>query len=96
MDCGSTGTAAGIDPKILDNWQTDAAFSIASWEHPAYKQALDWDTSQDSSQGDGEIVGMNPQYGTLPKDQPDTSYSGQLNGYCRGDNRCGPDPSSFP
>lgn len=50
MDCGSTGTAAGIDPKILDNWQTDGAFSVASWEHIAYDQPPEWDTSQDSSQ----------------------------------------------
>lgn len=50
MDCGSTGTAAGIDPKILDNWQSDGAFSVASWEHIAYDQPPEWDTSQDSSQ----------------------------------------------
>jgi hypothetical protein len=50
MDCGSAGTAAGIDPKILDNWQTDGAFSIASWEHLGYEQPPEWDTSQDSSQ----------------------------------------------
>ncbi|KAJ5309666.1 uncharacterized protein N7443_002127 [Penicillium atrosanguineum] len=50
MDCGSAGTAAGIDPKILDNWQTDGAFSVASWEHITYDQSPEWDTSQDSSQ----------------------------------------------
>lgn len=50
MDCGSAGTAAGIDPKILDNWQTDGAFSVASWEHIPYDQSPEWDTSQDSSQ----------------------------------------------
>ncbi|KAJ5278934.1 hypothetical protein N7478_004306 [Penicillium angulare] len=50
MDCGSTGTAAGIDPKILDNWQTNGAFSVASWEHLGYEQPPEWDTSQDSSQ----------------------------------------------
>ncbi|KAJ5897477.1 hypothetical protein N7504_007765 [Penicillium tannophilum] len=50
MDCGSAGTAAGIDPKILDNWQTDGAFSVASWEHLGYEQPPEWDTSQDSSQ----------------------------------------------
>ncbi|KAJ5157207.1 uncharacterized protein N7482_008307 [Penicillium canariense] len=50
MDCGSAATAAGIDPKILDNWQTDGAFSVASWEHLGYDQPPEWDTSQDSSQ----------------------------------------------
>lgn len=50
MDCGSAGIAAGIDPKILDNWQTDGAFSVASWEHLGYEQPPEWDTSQESSQ----------------------------------------------
>ncbi|KAJ5911601.1 uncharacterized protein N7473_000904 [Penicillium subrubescens] len=50
MDCGSAATAAGIDPKILDNWQTDGAFSVASWEHLGYDQPPEWDTSQESSQ----------------------------------------------
>jgi len=50
MDCGSAGAAAGIDPKILDNWQTDGAFSVASWEHIGYDQSPEWDTSQESSQ----------------------------------------------
>lgn len=50
MDCGSGAAAAGIDPKILDNWQTDGAFSVASWEHLGYDQPPEWDTSQESSQ----------------------------------------------
>lgn len=50
MDCESAGTAAGIDPKILENWQTDGAFSVASWEHFGYDQPPEWDTSQESSQ----------------------------------------------
>ncbi|CAI7655534.1 unnamed protein product [Penicillium manginii] len=50
MDTGSAATAAGIDPKILDNWQTDGAFSVASWEHLGYDQPPEWDTSQESSQ----------------------------------------------
>lgn len=50
MDTGSAATAAGIDPKILDNWQTDGAFSVASWEHLGYDQTPEWDTSQESSQ----------------------------------------------
>ncbi|KAJ5691038.1 hypothetical protein N7488_011773 [Penicillium malachiteum] len=50
MDCGTAGTAAGIDPKILDNWQSDGAFSVASWEHIGYDQPPERDTSQESSQ----------------------------------------------
>jgi len=50
MDAGSAATAAGIDPKILDNWQTDGAFSVTSWEHLGYDQPPEWDTSQESSQ----------------------------------------------
>lgn len=50
MDSGSTGAAAGIDPNILDNWQTDGAFSVNSWDHLGYDQPLEWDNSQDSSQ----------------------------------------------
>lgn len=87
MDSGSTGTAAGIDPKILDNWQTDAAFSIPAWEHPAYEHPLEWDTSQDSSHGDGDLVDINAQYGSLAKDHPDAAYLGQSNGYRPGDTR---------
>ncbi|KAJ5246103.1 hypothetical protein N7468_001086 [Penicillium chermesinum] len=50
MDSGSTGAAAGIDPNILDNWQSDGAFSVNPWEHLGYEQPLEWDNSQDSSQ----------------------------------------------
>ncbi|KAJ5894090.1 hypothetical protein N7495_005781 [Penicillium taxi] len=50
MDSGGAPTAAGIDPKILDNWQTDGAFSVSSWEHINYDQPPEWDTSQESSQ----------------------------------------------
>ena len=50
MDSGGTATATGIDPKILDNWQTDSAFSVASWENLGYEQPPEWDASQDSSQ----------------------------------------------
>ncbi|KAJ5654422.1 hypothetical protein N7490_001425 [Penicillium lividum] len=57
MDSGSTGTAAGIDPKILDNWQTDGAYSVASWEHLGYEQPPEWDTSQESSQCDVADLG---------------------------------------
>lgn len=51
MDCESAGNAAGIDPKVLVNWQTDAAFSVAPWgqHHSGFDQSPEWDTSQDSS-----------------------------------------------
>jgi hypothetical protein len=66
MDCGSTGTAAGIDPKILDNWQTEGAFSVASWEHLGYDQPPEWDTSQESSQCDADIADLGTFHGPLP------------------------------
>ncbi|KAJ6175668.1 hypothetical protein N7485_002582 [Penicillium canescens] len=65
MDSGSTGTAAGIDPKILDNWQTEGAFSVASWEHLGYDQPPEWDTSQDSSQCDADIADLGTLQGPL-------------------------------
>ncbi|KAE8371021.1 hypothetical protein BDV26DRAFT_154473 [Aspergillus bertholletiae] len=86
MDCGSTGTAAGIDPKILDNWQTDAAFSIPPWEHSSYEQPLEWDTSQDSTQDDADIVELNPLHGSLPKNHPSAAYLNQSCGFHSGEN----------
>ncbi|CAG7974462.1 unnamed protein product [Penicillium salamii] len=65
MDCGSTGTAAGIDPKILDNWQTEGAYSVASWEHLGYDQPPEWDTSQESSQCDADIADLGTFQGPL-------------------------------
>ncbi|KAI3107325.1 hypothetical protein CBS147333_6394 [Penicillium roqueforti] len=65
MDCRSTGTAAGIDPKILDNWQTEGTFSVASWEHLGYDQSPEWDTSQDSSQCDADIADLGTFHGPL-------------------------------
>ncbi|KAJ5543334.1 hypothetical protein N7461_009337 [Penicillium sp. DV-2018c] len=65
MDCGSTGTAAGIDPKILDNWQTEGAFSVASWEHLRYDQPPEWDTSQESSQCDADIADLGAFHGPM-------------------------------
>jgi hypothetical protein len=70
MDCGTAGAAAGIDPKILDNWQSDTAFSIASWEHTGYDQQLEWDTSQDSNQDEADIVDLGILHGSLSNDQP--------------------------
>ncbi|PYH43283.1 uncharacterized protein BP01DRAFT_393623 [Aspergillus saccharolyticus JOP 1030-1] len=80
MDCGSTGTAAGIDPKILDNWQTDN-FPSSAYEHPGYEQPLEWDTSQDSSQGDADIVEINGLHGSLARDQPSVSMVAQPDDY---------------
>ncbi|CAG8047618.1 unnamed protein product [Penicillium olsonii] len=65
MDCGSTGTAAGIDPKILDNWQTEGAYSVASWENLGYDQPPEWDTSQESSQCDADIADLGTLQGPL-------------------------------
>ncbi|KAB8232259.1 hypothetical protein BDV23DRAFT_142963 [Aspergillus alliaceus] len=83
MDCGGTGTAAGIDPKILDNWQTDAAFS---WEHPPYEQPLEWDTSQDSTQEDADIVELNTLHGSLSKTHSHAPYLDQSCGLHSGEN----------
>lgn len=74
MDCGSAATAAGIDPKILENWQSDSAFSIASWDPAAYEQPPEWDTSQDSSQADAtDLVDLASFQGSLVKGQSNVS-----------------------
>lgn len=74
MDCGSAATAAGIDPKILENWQSDSAFSIASWDPTAYEQPPEWDTSQDSSQADAtDLVDLASFQGSLVKGQSNVS-----------------------
>lgn len=77
MDCGGAGTTAGIDPKILENWQSDSAFSIASWDHhnhhhhSAYEHPPEWDTSQESSQADAaDLVDLGPLQGSLAKGHP--------------------------
>ncbi|KAJ5818445.1 hypothetical protein N7474_004036 [Penicillium riverlandense] len=68
MDCGTAGTAAGIDPKILDNWQTDG---FASWER--YDQPPEWDTSQESSQCDADIADLGSFQGPLTRSLLDQS-----------------------
>lgn len=74
MDCGSAATAAGIDPKILENWQSDSAFSIASWDPTAYEQPPEWDTSQDSSQADAtDLVDLASFQPSLAKGQSNVS-----------------------
>lgn len=83
MDSGSAGTAAGIDPKILDNWQTDGAFSVASWEHLGYDQPPEWDTSQESSQCD-DIADLGTFSSSLTR-----SLLDQSNEYQRLDTRSG-------
>ncbi|PYH95047.1 Zn(II)2Cys6 transcription factor [Aspergillus ellipticus CBS 707.79] len=95
MDCGSTGTAAGIDPKILDNWQSDA-FPIPSWEHTAYEQQpLEWDASQDSSQGDAEAVDLNTLNGPLSRDQSTVPAVGQPGDYRSGESSKQGSPGKF-
>ncbi|KAJ5625866.1 hypothetical protein N7510_002175 [Penicillium lagena] len=68
MDCGTAGTAAGIDPKILDNWQTDG---FSSWER--YDQPPEWDTSQESSQCDADIADLGSFQGPLTRSLLDQS-----------------------
>lgn len=88
MDCGTTGTAAGIDPKILDNWQSDT-FPISSWEqHPAYDQPLEWDASQDSSPGDADIVDLNNLRGPLSRDQSTVPVVGHAGDFRGSESRC--------
>lgn len=72
MDCGNAGSAAGIDPKILNNWQTDGGFSVASWEHMGYDQPPEWD-SKDSSQCDADIVDLGTFRGALTQSLLDQS-----------------------
>ncbi|KAI9375686.1 hypothetical protein BJX61DRAFT_531399 [Aspergillus egyptiacus] len=69
MDCGSAQSAAGIDPKILDSYQSDSVFTIP-WDSSGYEQPLDWDTSQDSNQGDTEFAELsrNPSLLGQPSD----------------------------
>ncbi|KAL4982852.1 hypothetical protein BDW68DRAFT_170067 [Aspergillus falconensis] len=55
MDRESAQSAAGIDPKILDSYQSDTVFTIP-WENTGYEQPLDWDTSQDSNNSDSEFA----------------------------------------
>ncbi|KAL4922745.1 hypothetical protein BDW62DRAFT_2501 [Aspergillus aurantiobrunneus] len=57
MDCESAQSAAGIDPKILDSYQSDTVFTIP-WGNSGYEQPLDWDTSQDSNQSDSELADL--------------------------------------
>lgn len=55
MDSGSAGSAAGIDPKIINNWQ-QGAFAIKSCNQPEYNQQPEWDSSQDSSRNHADIM----------------------------------------
>lgn len=89
MDCGTTGTAAGIDPKILDNWQSDT-FPIYS----AYDQPLEWDASQDSSPGDADVVDLSNLRGPLSRDQSTVPVVGHAGDYRGSESRC--DSSHLP
>ncbi|KAL2871063.1 uncharacterized protein BJX67DRAFT_377669 [Aspergillus lucknowensis] len=60
MDSRSAQSAAGIDPKILDSYQADTAFTIP-WENPDYEQPLEWDSSQDSYQDDTDFAELSRQ-----------------------------------
>lgn len=68
MDCASTGTTAGIDPKAINNWQPDSTFSINSYNRRGYNQQSEWDSSQDSSPRDGTAMGQGPFEGPLDFD----------------------------
>ncbi|KAL2826799.1 hypothetical protein BDW59DRAFT_60717 [Aspergillus cavernicola] len=72
MDCKSAQSAAGIDPKILDSYQSDTVFTIP-WDNSGYEQPLDWDTSQDSNQGDSEFAELSRNPSLLG--QPSDYYS---------------------
>ncbi|CBF74860.1 predicted protein [Aspergillus nidulans FGSC A4] len=64
MDCESAQSAAGIDPKILDSYQSDTVFTIP-WENSGYERPLDWDTSQDSNHSDSEFADLSGSTGLL-------------------------------
>jgi hypothetical protein len=67
MDCGSTGTAAGIEPlKFWTIGQTGGRpFLSLQWEHLGYDQPPEWDTSQESSQCDADIADLGTFHGPL-------------------------------
>ncbi|KAL1970727.1 hypothetical protein VTN77DRAFT_4371 [Rasamsonia byssochlamydoides] len=59
MDCGSTGTTTGIDPKILDKWQSDDSnFSVLSWQRHDFEHPPDLEACHDSNEGDAEFVDL--------------------------------------
>ncbi|KAL3461471.1 hypothetical protein BJX64DRAFT_156298 [Aspergillus heterothallicus] len=80
MDSGSAQSAAGIDPKILDSYQSDTVFTIP-WENTGYDQQLEWDTSQDSNQGDTDFAELsrNPSLLGHPGDYHSDDSSGHAN-----------------
>lgn len=73
MDCGSTEPPSGFESNFLENWQSDGAFSIASWERPGFDRSPEWDTSQESSQADiGEFSSLQ---GAQARDQQEGSHN---------------------
>lgn len=67
MDCRSAGTTAGIDPKVLNNWQPDA-FSVKLRNQRGYNQRPEWDNSQGSSPNDADIMDQGSLRGPLDLD----------------------------
>jgi hypothetical protein len=63
MDGARTGTTAGIDPKIINNWQPDPAFSLNAWKQSGYNQQSEWESGQDSSPNDPDIVDLGAFHG---------------------------------
>lgn len=55
MDPGNAGSAAGIDPKIINNWQP-GAFAIKSRDQPEFNQQSEWDSNRHSTRNDADIM----------------------------------------
>jgi hypothetical protein len=59
MDCGSIDTATGLDPNILDQWQSDDSnFSVLSWQRHDFEQPPELDACHDSNEGDAEFIDL--------------------------------------
>lgn len=58
MDPGIAGSAAGIDPKVINNVQPDSTLSMNPWKQSGYNQQSDWNVSQDSSPSDADLLDM--------------------------------------
>lgn len=75
MDCGSTDTATGIDPKSLDRWQSDdSSFSVLSWQKHDLEHPPDLEACHDSNEGDAEFVDLAGAQGPPSRD----SFEGPL------------------
>lgn len=58
MDCGSARTIAGIDPKVINNWHPESAFSVNLWKQSGYNLPSDWDVGQDPGQSDLDLTDL--------------------------------------